>query len=157
MLHDPKRKKRLQVMDGWMFGSNSLWTETGGRGSLSWQLVILFVKRSPVRLCAAECSVSVLHLRHKGSDSLLQACCLSGAKTMKSSNSREEWLHSASVSASALFLTTGGHYPAPLCVMGKWPASLLERNWHTIIWGGEDLRLIVCRLHKPLPRLIEGI
>lgn len=67
-------------------------------------------------MCAAECSGSVLPLLHKDSDRLLQACCLSGAKTAQSSNSREEWLHSASVSASALFPTTGGHYPALLCL-----------------------------------------
>lgn len=38
-----------------------------------------------------------------------------------------------------------------LCVsvMGKGPTSPLERNWQTIIWGGEELRHIVSRLHKP--------
>lgn len=99
----------------------------------------------------------VFHLLHKGSDSLLQAHCLSGDKTMKCSNSREEWLHSASVSASTLFLTIGSHYPAPLCLCyGKRATSPLERNWHTIIWGCEELRLIVSRLHKPPQSVWEG-
>lgn len=42
-----------------------------------------------------------------------------------------------------------------LCVsvMGKGPTSPLERNWQTIIWGGEELRHIVGRLHKPPQRV----
>lgn len=39
-----------------------------------------------------------------------------------------------------------------VCVMGKGPTSPLERNWQTIIWGGEELRHIVGRLHKPPQR-----
>lgn len=43
-----------------------------------------------------------------------------------------------------------------VCVMGKGPTSPLERNWQTIIWGGEELRHIVGRLHKPPQRVCEG-
>lgn len=59
---------------------------------------------------------------------------------MSSSNSREEWLHSASVSASSSLQL--GAIILLLCVsvMGKGPTSPLERNWQTIIWGGEELR-----------------
>lgn len=53
---------------------------------------------------------------------------------------------------SALFssLQLGAIIPL-LCVsvMGKGPTSPLERNWQTIIWGGERQRHIVGRLHKP--------
>lgn len=72
---------------------------------------------------------------------------------MKSSKSIEEWLHFASVSASTLFLTTGGHYPAPLCLCygKKRHAAPLERNLYTITRGGEELKLKVSRLLEPPP------
>lgn len=86
-------------------------------------------------MCTAECCVCV--------HSLLMKEPPSGPLSVWSQECAEfkQQLHSASVSASALVSTTGGHFPASLCLCyGKGTRSTPERNWQTITVGGEQLR-----------------
>ena len=46
------------------------------------------------------------------------------------------------VSASTLVSTTGGHFPASLCLCyGKRTRSPAERNWQTITLGGKEAKM----------------